>query len=87
MDCVFLDFVFSWCEQWKKYKIRKRIIRQNQTERVIDGNAMKRKDGNTMERNKNGWTDLLNGKRARFGRIFGMEIGDNVGSMSKFVGG
>ena len=39
---------------------------------------MKRKDGNTTERNKNGWTDLLNGKRARFGRIFGMEIGDNV---------
>ena len=29
---------------------------------------------------------LLNGKRARFGRIFGMEIGDNVGSVSKFVG-
>ena len=48
---------------------------------------MKRKDGNTTERNKNGRTDLLNGERARFGRIFGMEIGDNVGSMSKFVGG
>ena len=29
---------------------------------------------------------LLNGKRARMGRIFGMEIGDNVRSMSKFVG-
>ena len=35
---------------------------------------------------KNGWTDLLNRKRAGFGRIFGMEIGDNVRSMSKFVG-
>ena len=34
-----------------------------------------------MKRNKNGWMDLLNGKRAGFGRIFGMEIGDNVGSM------
>ena len=30
---------------------------------------------------------LLNRKRAGFGRIFGMEIGDNVGSVSKFVGG
>ena len=29
---------------------------------------------------------LLNRKRAGFGRIFGMEIGDNVGSVSKFVG-
>ena len=48
---------------------------------------MKRKDVNTTERNKNRWTDLLNGKRAGFGRIFGMEIGDNVGSMNKFVGG
>ena len=55
-------------------------------ERVIDGNAMKSKDGNTMERNKYGQTDLLNRERAGFGRIFGMEIGDNVGSMSKFVG-
>ena len=52
MDCVFLDFVFSWCEQQKEYKIRKIIIRWNQTERVIDGNAMKRKDINTTERNK-----------------------------------
>ena len=33
-----------------------------------------------------GWI-LLNRKRARFGRIFGMKIGDNVGSVSKFVGG
>ena len=48
---------------------------------------MKRQDGNTTERNKNGRTDLLNGEGAGFGRIFGMEIGDNVGSMSKFVGG
>ena len=56
-------------------------------EKVIDRNAMKRKDGNTMERNKNGQMDLLNRKRAGFGRIFGIEIGDNVGSMSKFVGG
>ena len=55
-------------------------------EKVIDGNAKKRKDRKTMERNKNGQTDLLNRKRARFGRIFGMEIGDNVRSMSKFVG-
>ena len=30
---------------------------------------------------------LLNGKRARFGRVFGMEIRNNIGSMSKFVGG
>ena len=30
---------------------------------------------------------LLNGKSAGFGRIFGMEIGDNVRSVSKFVGG
>ena len=30
---------------------------------------------------------ILNGKRAGFGRIFGMEIGDNVRSVSKFVGG
>ena len=35
---------------------------------------------------KNGRTDLLNGERAGFGRIFVMEIRDNVGSMSKFVG-
>ena len=55
-------------------------------EKVIDGNAKKRKDRNTMERNKNGRTDLLNRKRAGFGRIFVMEIRDNVGSMSKFVG-
>ena len=48
---------------------------------------MKRKDGNTTERNKNGWMDLLNGKRAGFGRIFGMEIGDNVRGVSKFIGG
>ena len=40
-------------------------------------------DRRITERNKNGWTDILNGKRARFGRIFGMEIGDNVRSMSK----
>ena len=49
-------------------------------------NAMKRKDGNTTERNKNGQI-LLNRKRAGFGRIFGMEIGDNVRSVSKFIGG
>ena len=55
-------------------------------EKVIDGNAKKRKDGNTTGRNKNGWTDLLNGKRAGFGRIFGMEIRDNVGSVSMLVG-
>ena len=30
---------------------------------------------------------LLNRERARFGRIFGMEIRDNVGSVSKFIGG
>ena len=48
---------------------------------------MKRKNRNTTEGNKNGWTDLLNGKRAGFGRIFGMEIGDNVRSVSKFIGG
>ena len=36
---------------------------------------------------KNGQMDLLNGERAGFGRIFGMEIGDNVGSMNKLVGG
>ena len=46
----------------KEYKIRKRIIRWNQTERVIDGNAMKRKDVNTMERNKNGQTDFIEQK-------------------------
>ena len=55
-------------------------------EKVVDRNAKERKDGKTTERNKNGQTDLLNGKRARFGRIFGMEIRDNVGSMSKFIG-
>ena len=32
-------------------------------------------------------TDLLNGNWAGFGRIFGMEIGDNVGSVCKFIGG
>ena len=47
---------------------------------------MKRKDGNTTERNKNGQTDLLNGNRAGFRRILGMEIRDDVRSMSKFVG-
>ena len=31
-------------------------------------------------------TDLLNGNWAGFGRIFGMEIRNNVGSMSKFIG-
>ena len=30
---------------------------------------------------------LLNRKRAGFGRISGMEIGDNVRSVSKFIGG
>ena len=48
---------------------------------------MKKKDGNATERNKNGRMDLLNRERAGFGRIFVMEIGDNVRSMSKFVGG
>ena len=75
----FFDFIFSWCEQRKEYKITEKNNKMESTEKVIDRNARKR--------NKNGWTDLLNGKRARFGRIFGMEIGDNVGSMSKFVGG
>ena len=28
---------------------------------------------------------LLNGKKAGFGRIFGMETGDNVRSVSKFI--
>ena len=56
-------------------------------EKVIDGNAKKRKDRKQWKGIKNGWTDLLNRKRAGFGRIFGMEIGDNVGSMSKFIGG
>ena len=30
---------------------------------------------------------LLNRKRVRFGRVFGMEIRNNIRSMSKFVGG
>ena len=55
-------------------------------EKVIDGNAKKWKDGKQQKGIKNGQTDLLNGKRARFGRIFGMEIRDNVRSVSKFVG-
>ena len=44
------------------------------------------KDGKQQKGIK--WTDRfsLNGKSAGFGRIFGMEIRDNVGSMSKFVG-
>ena len=30
---------------------------------------------------------LLNRGRAGFGRIFGMEVRNNVGSVSKFIGG
>ena len=46
----------------------------------------KQKDGKQWKGIKMDGQILLNGKWAGFGRIFGMEIGDNVGSMSKFVG-
>ena len=45
------------------------------------------KEGWNQKRIKIDRQILLNRKRARFGRIFGMEIRNNVGSMSKFIGG
>ena len=80
------DFIFFWCEQRKEYKITEK---NNKAGLNGKGNRWKCKENRRMEtteRNRNGQTYLLNGKRARFGRILGMEIGDNVGSVSKFVG-
>ena len=80
-------FFFFLCEQWKEYKITEKnnkagLNRKGDRRKCKE----KQKDGKQWKGIKMDGQILLNGKRAGFGRIFGMEIGDNVGSMSKFIG-